>query len=63
MKWYGFFWPHNYLKNVKVIVPSKFNCDENYCWAIRDGIPLYFDDDHLSVIGASPIAKEIVSYM
>lgn len=47
-------------KNVKFIDPLDFNCSENYCWAIRDSIPLYFDDDHLSVLGATPIAIEII---
>jgi peptidoglycan/LPS O-acetylase OafA/YrhL len=52
-----------YLNNVKFIDPSGHNCDENYCWAVRQGIPLYFDDDHLSILGALPIAKEIISFL
>jgi hypothetical protein len=52
-----------YLNNVKFIDPAGHNCDENYCWAVRQGIPLYFDDDHLSILGALPIAKEIISFL
>jgi hypothetical protein len=51
-----------YSSNVKFIEPSRYNCDEKYCWAVKQGTPLYFDDDHLSVLGALPIAKEIVDY-
>jgi peptidoglycan/LPS O-acetylase OafA/YrhL len=52
-----------YPSNVLFIDPAKYNCDENNCWAIKQGVPLYFDDDHLSVLGASPIANEIISYL
>jgi len=50
-----------FSSNVVIIDPAKFTCDNQTCWAVVDGRPLYFDDDHLSIIGASPIAKEIVN--
>jgi len=59
----NYFSKTKYSINVKFIDPSEYNCDENYCWAVKQGIPLYFDDDHLSVLGALPIAKEIISYL
>ena len=51
-----------YSSNVIFVDPAKYNCDKNKCWAIKNGVPLYFDDDHLSILGASPIANEIVNY-
>jgi len=52
-----------YSNNVIFIDPAIYNCDKDYCWAVKQGIPLYFDDNHLSVAGALPIAKEIISYL
>jgi peptidoglycan/LPS O-acetylase OafA/YrhL len=52
-----------YPTNVIFIDPAKHSCDKSNCWAIKQGVPLYFDDDHLSVLGASPIANEIISYL
>ncbi|NDW01732.1 acyltransferase family protein [Salipiger sp. PrR002] len=40
---------HDALK----IVPSEVFCDEEMCHAMRDGTPLYYDDDHLSAAGAA----------
>lgn len=35
-------------------------CDENFCWAIKDGEMLYRDDDHLSLQGSDYIAQKLV---
>jgi peptidoglycan/LPS O-acetylase OafA/YrhL len=48
-----------YQDNVKYIDPVKYICDKRDCWAIKEGLPIYFDDDHLTVFGASLIANEI----
>jgi hypothetical protein len=37
-------------------------CDNEYCYGESHGIPLYFDDDHLSRYGSeliSPIYDEV----
>jgi hypothetical protein len=57
----------NHFKNIKYpinvifIDPAKFNCDESNCWAVKEGVPLYFDDDHLSILGAATIANAIIN--
>ncbi|MCL3881745.1 acyltransferase family protein [Marivita sp. GX14005] len=35
------------------IVPHDALCSEGHCAVIRNGIPLYYDDDHLSSAGAA----------
>jgi len=44
-------------KNVVVLDPINFFCDEKYCYAIRNGKLLYSDDDHLSKDGVFELAK------
>lgn len=56
---------------VHVLNPLPYLCDENYCFGSEGGLPLYFDDDHLSergnrklipmfqrVLGSQGMAKE-----
>lgn len=38
--------------NVKLIDPSDIFCDRDNCYAVREGVPLYFDDDHPSLDAA-----------
>ena len=37
---------------VSLIDPRRLLCDEKNCWSVRDATAFYFDDNHLSVIGA-----------
>lgn len=46
---------------VKIVDPAKQFCSETSCFAVLDGKPLYFDDDHMSVYGAGFVAKKIVA--
>lgn len=39
--------------NAKVLDFSEVICDDLYCYGDVDGRPIYFDDDHLSLYGAS----------
>jgi len=48
-------------KDVVVIDPKKIFCDQSDCYAVRNGISLYYDDDHMSVPGGQIIAKEIIA--
>ncbi len=41
---------------VKVLDPLPYLCDSNYCYGDIGGIPLYYDDDHLSSYGSGVIA-------
>ena len=48
-----------YPKNVHLINPKQVFCDESNCFAVKNGIPLYFDDDHPSVLGATKLVDLI----
>lgn len=45
-----------------VLDPIPYLCDSEYCYGDINGIPLYFDDDHLSSAGAkliSPVYDQV----
>lgn len=42
-------------QGAKVLYPHTILCDAAQCRASEDGLPLYFDDDHLSLRGANRI--------
>lgn len=46
---------------VEVFDPTPVFCDAENCYAMRDGVPLYFDDDHPSVTGADLVAAGVAS--
>jgi peptidoglycan/LPS O-acetylase OafA/YrhL len=48
-------------KNTNVINPKDLFCDDVSCHVIKLSEALYFDDDHLSISGASIIARHIIS--
>lgn len=41
----------------KILDPTPYLCDDNYCYGDIDGTPLYFDDDHLSSYGAKVVSR------
>ena len=46
----------------KVLDPTPYLCDSDYCYGDKNGTPLYFDDNHLSSYGSeviSPIYDEV----
>jgi hypothetical protein len=45
---------------VTVVDPAALFCDGETCAAVKDGVALYLDDDHMSVPGAALVAAEIV---
>lgn len=49
-----------YPDNVHVIKSEDAFCDSVNCYAVKDGVPLYFDDDHPSVLGASRLVDMMV---
>ncbi|KIE19473.1 hypothetical protein SE23_17310 [Vibrio sinaloensis] len=49
------------LKGLHVIEVKDLFCDENLCYAVRDSIPLYFDDDHPGLLATDQIAEQILS--
>ena len=58
-----FFSGTTFPENVTLINPIDHFCDAQMCYAVRDAIPLYFDDDHPSVSGArlmlTPVIEKI----
>ncbi|MBT0085549.1 acyltransferase [Vibrio alginolyticus] len=50
---------NTYPKNVTFLDPTAIFCDSQDCFAVRDGKPLYFDDDHPSLIGAKLLVEQI----
>ena len=45
---------------VKVYDPSDIFCDLRDCYVVKEGVALFFDDDHMSVRGGELVAKEVV---
>lgn len=38
---------------IKILDPLSYLCSDGRCWGDKDGMPLYYDDDHLSERGAA----------
>lgn len=38
---------------VQILDPLPYLCSDGRCWGDRDGMPLYYDDDHLNERGAA----------
>jgi len=47
-------------ENITILDPKDLYCDDNYCYAIKDNIMLYADDDHHSVDGSIIQAKYFI---
>ena len=50
-----------YPDNVSIVDPSQDYCDLTRCWAVKNGIPLYFDEDHPSIAGAALLVPRIMA--
>jgi peptidoglycan/LPS O-acetylase OafA/YrhL len=48
------------IPDVTIVDPLPEICDNNYCYATRDGQALYEDKDHLSYHGSQIIAKKVI---
>lgn len=53
----------NEFRTVKVFRPSEYLCDEQWCWALKDNIVMYRDDDHLSLDGSIYIGERFASWI
>ena len=38
---------------IKILNPLPYLCDETSCYASKEGMPIYYDDDHLSERGGA----------
>jgi len=48
---------------VQIIDPADTLCDDDMCYAGRDGIALYRDDNHITLPAADIVAKEIMEVL
>ncbi|WP_407926173.1 SGNH hydrolase domain-containing protein [Aquariibacter albus] len=46
--------------SVGVINPADSFCESDYCYVIRSGVALYYDDNHMSLSGSHLIAENLV---
>ena len=46
--------------DVVVFDPVELFCDSEFCYVTKEGVSLFFDDDHVSVAGADVIGAELV---
>jgi len=49
--------------SIRILDPLPYLCSGGRCWGDKDGMPLYYDDDHLSERGASlllPLFNEML---
>ena len=45
--------------NVRVFDTRTVLCDEEVCWIVRNGVPLYWNSDHLTLEGTDMIADSL----
>ncbi|MDW2169808.1 acyltransferase family protein [Vibrio sp. 1567] len=57
----NYFNSHKYPKNVHLIKVSPVFCDDVYCFGIKNGKSLYFDDDHPSIY-SSEILVDLIKH-
>lgn len=57
---FNFFAETPFANNVTLIDPTEIFCDEKTCYALRNEVPLYFDDDHPSIAAAKLMLEPIV---
>jgi peptidoglycan/LPS O-acetylase OafA/YrhL len=46
---------------VRFFDPRPVICDQLRCWAIRDGVPLYWNSDHLTYVGTIGVVKKLMA--
>jgi peptidoglycan/LPS O-acetylase OafA/YrhL len=47
--------------NVAYVEPLDFFCDQTVCPGVRDGMPLYWDDNHISWTAATAFAEQFLA--
>lgn len=47
--------------NVAYVEPLDFFCDQTVCPGVRDGMPLYWDDNHISWTAAAAFAEQFLA--
>jgi len=49
-----------YSENVTFVKVKDIFCDNRDCFSVKNGIPLYFDNDHPSILAAEAIAGKVL---
>jgi hypothetical protein len=48
------------VPELKIYDPTKIFCDETYCYGVRNGVILYYDNNHPSVSASKIILKDLL---
>ena len=51
------------MKNLIIIKPTKFFCDTNFCYAFKNGKPMYLDGNHLNLHAFEIVVNEVLKYL
>ena len=54
---------YRHRNGIHLISTQDIFCQQQQCFAVKNGQPLYFDDDHPSLIATDIIAKRIIDYI
>lgn len=49
---------------IKLLDPLPYLCSDGHCWGDVDGLPIYYDDDHLNERGGEllvPLFRQILT--
>lgn len=49
--------------SIIIINPADHFCDLSHCYAVKNNVSYYFDDDHISIYGAQILSKEIIDIL
>ncbi len=49
--------------NLNLIYPNDIFCDDLRCFSHKNNVPLFFDDDHVSIEGAKLLSKKIINHI
>jgi peptidoglycan/LPS O-acetylase OafA/YrhL len=49
--------------NLNLIYPNDIFCEDLKCFSHKNNIPLFFDDDHLSIEGSKLLSKKIINHI
>ena len=45
---------------IEIFNPIASLCDKDYCWAIANEVPIYYDPDHLTVEGGNIVISNLI---
>jgi SGNH domain (fused to AT3 domains) len=45
---------------VRTFDPRTILCNKDRCWVIKNGVPLYWDSDHLTIEGSNMVIDSLI---